>query len=53
MLSFDFYNPVKLVYGQGQVERIGELAKDWGKKALIVSYEESRIVAMSFCEQRS
>lgn len=40
MLSFDFYNPVKLVYGQGQVERIGELAKDWGKKALIISYED-------------
>lgn len=38
MLSFEYYNPVKLIYGVGETERIGELAAEYGKRALIVSY---------------
>lgn len=40
MNNFEFFNPVKLVYGAGEVSKIGFYAKDYGKKALIVSYTE-------------
>lgn len=40
MNKFEFYNPVKLVYGSGEVEKIGDYVKDYGKKALIVTYTE-------------
>lgn len=42
MLPFEFYNPVKLIYGSGEVERIGDLVAKYGKKAMIVSYENVR-----------
>lgn len=38
MNNFEFYNPVKLVFGAGELKRIGELSKGYGKRALIVSY---------------
>jgi hypothetical protein len=40
MNNFEFYNPVKLVFGKGEAERVGEYAKGLGKVALIVSYRE-------------
>ncbi len=38
MNNFEFVNPVKIIFGAGEVNRIGEEAKLLGKKALIVSY---------------
>lgn len=40
MNNFEFYNPVKLVFGAGEVKRIGQEAVRYGKRALIVSYKE-------------
>ncbi len=40
MNNFEYYNPVKLVYGAGEVARVGSEAKVYGKKALIVTYTE-------------
>ncbi|MEG1585011.1 MAG: iron-containing alcohol dehydrogenase, partial [Anaerovorax sp.] len=40
MNNFEFYNPVKIVFGAGEVGRIGEEAMRFGKRALIVSYTE-------------
>lgn len=40
MNSFEFYNPVKVIYGASEVTKIGVEAKNYGKKALIVSYTE-------------
>ncbi len=39
MNSFEYYNPVKLIYGAGRVDQIGYYAGQYGKKALLVSYE--------------
>lgn len=41
MNNFEFYNPVKLVFGSNQTEKIGEYAKDYGKCALIVTYTKT------------
>ncbi|MBO5037563.1 MAG: iron-containing alcohol dehydrogenase [Clostridia bacterium] len=38
MNNFEFYNPVKLVFGNGESEKIGVYAKGIGTCALIVSY---------------
>lgn len=40
MNKFDFYNPVKLIFGEGQVSRVGREAARLGSKALVVSYKE-------------
>ena len=40
MNNFEFYNPVKVIFGAGEVRRIGEEASNWGKRALIVSYDK-------------
>lgn len=40
MENFEYYNPVKLIFGAGEVKRIGEEAKKYGKKALLVSYKK-------------
>ena len=38
MNNFELYNPVKVIFGAGEVKRIGETVKACGKRALIVSY---------------
>ncbi|MDD4772144.1 MAG: iron-containing alcohol dehydrogenase [Eubacteriales bacterium] len=40
MVSFEYYNPVRVIFGCGESSRIGEIAHDFGKKALIVTYEQ-------------
>ena len=41
MNNFEFYNPVKILFGAGEVARIGEMAKPYGKRALLISYAEA------------
>ncbi len=36
MQNFEFYNPVRVVFGPGEMNRLGELASRHGKKALLV-----------------
>jgi alcohol dehydrogenase YqhD (iron-dependent ADH family) len=38
MNSFEFYNPVRVIFGEGVLERSGVEAKKLGKKALLVTY---------------
>ncbi len=40
MYSFEFYNPVRVIFGAGEVARVGTEIAKLGKKVLIVSYEE-------------
>lgn len=40
MNEFEFYNPVKIIFGAGRVDCIGEQAKEYGTRALIVSYAD-------------
>jgi len=35
--NFEFYNPTHIIFGAGETERIGELTKKCGTKALIVT----------------
>lgn len=40
MEAFEYYNPVKVVFGEGTLKQIGEIAKGHGSRALILTYEE-------------
>lgn len=40
MVNFNFYNPVRIIFGAGESSRIGEIADGFGKKAMVVSYTE-------------
>lgn len=40
MLSFECYNPVKVVFGVGKSKEVGTYAKEYGKKAMLVTYGE-------------
>ena len=40
MENFELYNPVKIIFGPGEVSKTGEEAAKLGKKAMVVSYQE-------------
>ncbi|OHB57423.1 MAG: hypothetical protein A2Y07_04365 [Planctomycetes bacterium GWF2_50_10] len=40
MNNFEFYNPVKVVFGPGEIAKTGIEAAKIGKKALLVTYQE-------------
>ena len=36
MRKFELYNPIRMIFGVGEFERLGELASEYGKKPLVV-----------------
>ncbi|HBT25280.1 MAG TPA: hypothetical protein DEA58_01105, partial [Pseudothermotoga sp.] len=36
MMKFEYYNPTRLIFGAGSLERLGEVVSKYGKKALLV-----------------
>lgn len=40
MNNFDFYNPVNVCFGEGVLDDLGEKAKTYGNKAVIVTYKD-------------
>ena len=40
MFDFEFYNPVRVIFGAGKVELAGQKAAELGGKALLVSYKK-------------
>ena len=44
MFEFNYYNPVRTVFGIGKVNVAGEKAAELGKKALLVNYKEPGVL---------
>ena len=40
MHNFEFFNPVRIIFGAGEVNRVGTEASSLGKNALLVTYSE-------------
>lgn len=40
MNNFEYYNPVHVIFGAGELQRIGEEAKKLGRNVCLVSYKE-------------
>ena len=45
MYTFEFYNPVRVIFGAGKVDCAGTEAAKLGKKAMIVSYADHDFLA--------
>ncbi|MCD6318063.1 iron-containing alcohol dehydrogenase, partial [Candidatus Aerophobetes bacterium] len=41
MQSFTYYMPVEIFFGQGELEKLGSLTENLGKKALLVTGKKS------------
>lgn len=44
MFEFNYYNPVRTIFGIGKVNVAGEKAAELGKKALLVNYKEPGVL---------
>ena len=40
MNNFDYYNPVRVIFGEGVIDDAGAAIAEYGKKAMIVSYTD-------------
>ena len=47
MENFEYYNPVKVVFGAGVLDQIGTCAAAYGKKAMLVTYTECDFFAQT------
>ncbi len=45
MNNFEFYNPVHIIFGAGELRRVGQEAKKLGKKAFLVTYSDHAFFA--------
>jgi hypothetical protein len=43
MFPFEYHIPTKIVFGEGTISRLGEISAEFGKKVMLVSYDESFI----------
>jgi len=50
MKNFNFYNPTKIYFGKGEVEKVGKLVKEYGNTVLLV-YGKSSIKKMGLYDQ--
>lgn len=53
MVNFDFYNPVRIIFGAGSSSRLGEAAAQYGKTALIVSYASNSALEGLLCRSEN
>ncbi len=51
MYPFEYYIPTKVVFGEGNVKKTGEIAAGFGKKALLVSYDEDLVKKLGFYDK--
>jgi len=42
MHKFEWNLPTKIVYGLGELSRLGELSKEFGKKVFLVTYRPNQ-----------
>lgn len=51
MYPFEFSMPVKAIFGEGTVDRVGKIAAGFGKKALLLTYEEKFVKQIGFYQK--
>lgn len=53
MNSFEYYNPVRILFGAGELKKIGEEAKKLGNIVCIVSYKDLNFLEPLICKIES
>src|SRR5512136_573802 len=51
MYPFEFSMPTQAVFGEGTVARVGEDAAGFGKKALLLTYDEQLVNQVGFYQK--
>ncbi|MEA4853063.1 MAG: iron-containing alcohol dehydrogenase, partial [Christensenella sp.] len=51
MESFEFQVPTKIVFGAGEVSKVGKEASAFGKKAMLVTYDEDFVKKVGFYDK--
>ncbi|MBF9016675.1 MULTISPECIES: iron-containing alcohol dehydrogenase [unclassified Oceanispirochaeta] len=51
MFPFELHLPTKVVFGEGTINKIGEISSTFGKKAMLVSYDEDLIKSFGFYDK--
>lgn len=51
MFPFELHLPTKVVFGEGTIDKIGEISSTFGKKAMLVSYDEDLIKSFGFYDK--
>lgn len=51
MFSFEYHIPTRIVFGEGSVNRAGEIASEYGKRVMLVSYDEDLIKKIGFYDK--
>jgi alcohol dehydrogenase YqhD (iron-dependent ADH family) len=51
MFPFEYYIPTKIVFGEGNINKLGKLCAPFGKKAILVTYEEELVKKLGFFDK--
>lgn len=51
MNAFELCLPTRIIFGEGELSRVGQQAAQFGRKALLISYEEQVVRQLGFLEQ--
>ncbi len=51
MHPFEFDMPTKSIFGEGVVGRVGEIAAGFGRKALLLTYDEKFVKDIGFYQK--
>ncbi len=51
MFDFEFNMPTKAIFGAGSVAKVGEQAAAYGKKALLITYDEAFVKQVGFYQK--
>ena len=51
MFPFEYYLPTKVVFGEGTIGKLGEHAGSFGKKAMLVTYDEEFVRSVGFMDK--
>ena len=51
MYPFEFSMPTNAIFGEGAVARVGSVAAGFGKKALLLTYDEGLVKKLGFYQK--
>lgn len=51
MINFEFSVPTRIIFGAGEIKRTGEQASLFGKKAMLVTYDEVLVKELGFYDK--
>ena len=51
MFPFEYHLPTKVIFGEGEISKLGEVASTFGKKAMLVTYDEEFVKSVGFLDK--